>query len=178
METIISPEELGQLDPATQMHIANLAKCGIKWTPPSKRPEPTEPSVKEVIQPSSLDSIDPSPSLCKEPKFPRKSRPSGPDLPPEPESDSELMGSAYQDKLASAKKARFTLTRGPLISRAEATKLDAEAFEDLGLKPGEKADRLETFVPWRFLVRYAVSTCPTPAWPPLYLVFPARCALY
>lgn len=163
MATFISREEMDQLDPAVQMHIANLAKCGIKWTPPSKRPRPAEPSTEELTQTSSIDSIDPCSVVCKGPKHPRKSRPSGPDLPPEPESDSELMGPAYQEKLAAAKKAQPTLTKGPLISRAEAAELDADAFEDLGLKPGENANKVETFVPWRFLVRYGVSTRPAPA---------------
>lgn len=163
MAPFISPEEMDQFDPAVQMHIANLAKCGLKWTPPSKRPGPAEPSTEELTQTTSVDSIDPSHSGCKGPKHPRKSRPSVPDHLSEPESDSELMGSAYQVKLAAAKKAQSTLTKGPLVSRAEAAKLDAEAFEDLCLSPGENANKLETFVPWRFLVRYVVSICPVPA---------------
>lgn len=158
MSTFFSTENMDQLDPAVQMHIANLAKCGIKWMPPSKRRGPSEPSTEELTPMSSVDSIDPSPVVCKGPKHPRKSRPSGPDFPSEPESDSELMGPAYQERLAAAKKAQSTLTKSPLVSRAEAVKLDKEAFEDLGLKPGENADKLETFVPWRFLVRYGVST--------------------
>lgn len=160
MATFIIPEEIEQLDPAIQMHIANLAKCGIKWTPPIKRPGPADPSMEELTQTSSADNIDPSPAVCKGPKYPRKSRPSGPDLPSEPESDSELMGSAYQEKLAAAKKAQSILTKAPLASQAEAAKLDAEAFDDLGLEPGENASKIETLVPWRFLVRYGVSTYP------------------
>lgn len=179
MDLPISPERMSQFDPAIQVHIANLAKCGIKWTPPFKRPGPIEPSAEEPVQPSSLDSMDPSPPLRKGPKFPRKPRPFGPDLPSEPESDSELMGPAYQERLAAAKKARSTLTKDPLISRAEDTKLDAEALEDLGLRPGENANRLETFVPWRFLVRYAVSTYPAPNHGLLCtLYFLSRCAIY
>lgn len=148
---------MAQLDPAKQVHIANLARCGIKWTLPSERP--AELNLEEPTQVSSLafaaDAL--STSIRKGPKHPHKAHPSVPDLPSEPESESEMMGFTYQEKLASAKKKQNARAQVPNVSRAEAAKWDAEAFAALGLKTGEKANHLETFVPWRFLVRYGVS---------------------
>ncbi|KAJ4391400.1 hypothetical protein N0V93_005017 [Gnomoniopsis smithogilvyi] len=155
MTTFSSPGDMDQLDPAVHIHIANLAKCGIKWKPPSKQPGPIEASVDETIETSSVSFADPFPLTYKGPKRSSRAGRSVPDLPSEPESESEMMGHAYQEKLLAAKKIQTTLPQGPAISRAEAVKLDAEAFGDLGLKIGEKASELETFVPWRFLVRYA-----------------------
>lgn len=156
MPTLVQSEGMAQLDPAIQVHIANLAKCGIKWTPPSERsaePKPEEPSQVSPVAATIL----PFP-VCKGPKHPGRAKTSIPDLPSEPESESEMMGFAYQEKLAAAKKKRNAVAQGPTISRVEAAKLDAEAFEDLGLKIGENGNKLETFIPWRFLVRYGVSS--------------------
>lgn len=52
------------------------------------------------------------------------------------------------------KKMRVEKKSGPPITRAEAAKLDADAFKDLGLKIGDKAGKQDAFVPWKFAMRY------------------------
>lgn len=156
MAPLLAHEGQAQLDPAVQVHIANLAKCGIKWTPPSSK-RPASSRIEEHTQVSPIAPTVVSPPVYTGPKHPRKVRPSLPEPPSEPESESEMMGSAYQKKFAIAEKKRNALAQGPSISRDEADKLDAEAFEDLALKTGDKVTKLETFIPWRFLVRYGVS---------------------
>lgn len=49
------------------------------------------------------------------------------------------------------KSVRFANNESATLSTAE---LDAAAFQDLGLKEGDKASENTAFVPWKFLVRY------------------------
>lgn len=151
--TTITDEALLQ-DPVLQKRIADLAKFGISWTPPSQRP--AAPKVEEPA-PVSLTAPAPTATVPKRPKHPRKKAPTV-DVPSEPESESEMMGSAYQDAAAAAKKQQNAhLAQGVGISRTAAQKLDDEAFADPGLKMGDNALKREQFVPWRFLIRYGVS---------------------
>lgn len=41
-----------------------------------------------------------------------------------------------------------------VVSPSVAVKLHEDVFKDLGLKAGDKADKNESLVPWKFLVRY------------------------
>ncbi|CAN8097250.1 unnamed protein product [Discula destructiva] len=154
MAPTTSADEAVLHDTLLQKRIADLAKCGILWTPPSQRSNATkaeEPAQESPTQPMlTLDN-----PVRKGPKHPRR-KASVPDLPSEPESESEMMGSAYNDAIAKVRKMRDShLARNPGISQSEAAKLDDEAPVDLGLKIGEKAANHEHFVPWRFLLRYA-----------------------
>lgn len=173
MATLIAADEVLLQDALLQKRIANLAKIGLSWTPPSQRP--VVPKVEEPV-PASLPSSDSwisttsdgwastTSTAPKGPKHPRKEKDAGSDSPPEPESESEMMGSAYQDSVARTKQKRDAhVIRSDGISRAEAHKLDKAAFADLGLMMGEKSAKVEQFIPWRFLVRYGVSTNP-PSW--------------
>lgn len=142
-------------DPVLQKRIADLAKCGILWTPPSQRPAPPKVEEPTPVSPTAPALSPPAPKV---PKHPRKKFPV-PEILSEPESESEMMGPAYQGALAAAEKKRNAhMAQGLGTSRAEAAKLDEEAFADLRLQMGEKAAKLEQFIPWRFLIRYGVST--------------------
>lgn len=145
MATLTAADEALLQDPILQERIANLAKVGLLWTPPSQRPVVPE---KEEPSPVYSDSSDDSIVVKKGPKHPRQKEADGPDVPSEPESESEMMGTAYQDKLR---------------ARAEAAELDKATFAELGLKMGEKSDKIEQFIPWRFLLRYGVSKS-SPSW--------------
>lgn len=156
MPSTVAPDDVLLQDPVLQKRIADLAKFGILWTPPSQRPAP--PQEEQEPDPAAPTAPTSSTPAKKGPKHPRK-KAAVPDIPSEPESESEMMGPAYQDALAAANNKRSPhLAHGFGASRSEAAKLDAEAFADLGLKMGEADHRLLDFVPWRFLVRYAVST--------------------
>lgn len=155
MTSPVTTEEVILQDPILQQRIADLAKFGILWTPPSKRPVASE--VEETV-PAAPAVPSLASSVAKASKHPRK-KVSAPDVLSEPESESEMMGSVYQDAAKAAEQKRDAhLAQGLGVPRAVSSKLDDEAFAHLGLEMGENAVRLENFVPWRFLVRYGVST--------------------
>lgn len=162
MATPTASDEALLTNPVLQERIANLAKIGLNWTPPSQRPAPIKvenchpgsPMYSEGWTPSPLPTSSAFPAGVKHPR----EKTTGPDILSEPESESEMMGPAYQDTIAEAKKKQDAhLASGPGTSRDEARTLDKLAFAELGLEEGEKSDKIEKFIPWRFLLRYPVS---------------------
>lgn len=129
-------------------HVANLAKAGIIWQKPplnSKTPEQLPIASPRGSASHSLKQLRPA-------QTPAASSGS--------ESESEMIGRTCTTNLTGKmerqkkKTVHSGVQKRQAVTPTVATKLDAQAFKDVGLKAGDKAGKYESFVPWRFLTRY------------------------
>lgn len=135
-------------------HIANLQKAGIDWKPPTGSKE-----VEEATSPASL-SVSWDPDRNKQQnvlkKFPEKAEETmkTDEAHWSEESESEMMGRGNASGPKTTTRAIQRVEPNTLSEQAEA-RLKEEAFKDLGLDQGQKADKHESLTSWKFLVRYA-----------------------
>lgn len=71
------------------------------------------------------------------------------------DSDGEMRYACTTDLTGEIARQKTAKSNGRNISRTMATELDTEAFKNLGIRRGDQADKNQTFVPWKFLIRYA-----------------------
>lgn len=143
--------------PTKADYIERLKLVEVEWKEPDLQPErETQLEAKPGHEERSpVYPPLPCPLPLRAPGHPGVSRST---YVAEPDSESEMMGRCVNDvtgeiaeDILMAKKAAQD---GENITSAMANKLDREAFEDLGLKMGDKARKHDAFVPWKFLTRY------------------------